>query len=443
MNMNQICPNPKVEVVHENDNFPRECFYEKYSSIAEYLRQRGVITEEDRGNKIRFSFVGIVIAKGFIIRCLPKFSTEVKDLEKVLKTLWKLAAHSKKKSFYGHDYYQAEEENEDYLFLLRSLVYDYLENGIYRDEHVVTEQSCLGAIDWDKSISEKIAYIQNDRPVYVDLFSKHSQDDPNNFFTKLHQSILTQIYRDFQSLDLLKVLNIPNLIFGDVIDLEEFGSIKELETYIKKEISISFENRKIYLLNLFLSYLKYWELGAKFGDITILGTSSFDNVWEELCRNVFQVSVGKDTYKERMQAAEWSDNTGKLIKQSRKMNPDIVIRENFQNKNYLIIADAKYYLIGSEFNNIPGVEDIVKQHVYEMFFVSSDDCRVNCLLFPTSEKKPQFLGTVKIPIFKDYLSNSIKVLALPIQEMLDCYLTNQRKSLMELLFNFECINNIR
>lgn len=119
-----------------------------------------------------FTFVGVIVAFGRVMKCYPKYIFNCKEpkshLHKVLKVLQKyMKIHNAKEQIVK----AYDESNESGSFNLISvilfLLQDYYENGIYVNEKDVVELNGCGEIIWDKTINETVTMISDNRPYYL------------------------------------------------------------------------------------------------------------------------------------------------------------------------------------------------------------------------------------------------------------------------------------
>lgn len=106
------------------------------------------------------------------------------------------------------------------------------------------------------------------------------------------------------------------------------------------------------------------------------------------------------------------------------MNPKMNLRQKhyvrvlflflpLRKKKYFAILDAKYYDINKTgqgvFTGVPGIEDINKQHLYELALRKNIESQgyevINAFIFPSHDNINKIVGEVKMPI----LFNALKL----------------------------------
>jgi len=144
-----------------------------FDLFSETLLKNGVLRNalNKRTNEYKFTYVGIIIYSNLIIKVYPKYMTlhptenNKYDMKfrQILNVIEKYKYDSK-----GTYYLFDDEEygNEGYLGLLIYLLDDYFENGIYKNEKSIIEINGSGEVDWNKTVNNNNAIIQNNIPYY-------------------------------------------------------------------------------------------------------------------------------------------------------------------------------------------------------------------------------------------------------------------------------------
>lgn len=229
---------------------------------------------------------------------------------------------------------------------------------------------------------------------------------------------------------------------------KEFDDIGERDYILKlveDELSITFDNKHQTLLKAIYQFVK--NSNFKIGDksIELLGTTSFNLVWEKVCSQVFGNQkdkrlvdlnilkklksnyVGNIKLFDLIEKPFWTA-AGKTA--SKSLEPDTIVISN----NNFIILDAKYYTPQLEKNKPlkgqPGIESITKQYLYQLAyqnFITENnfDSVKNCFLFPTSDSSVKNFGEVKLDMLSNLGLNDIDVRFLPTDKVYDCYLKNE------------------
>lgn len=164
--------------------------------------------EEVSGACYKFDFVGIVAVKDKVVFCYPKY-TKYSDKEKILEEL-KLAIKairkydSKGELVHLHNRDDKGEYNK--LALSLHILQDYFENGVYTNIQEIIETNGDGEIDWDRTINETFAYIKDNRPYYLEVKTRSSQNDDFDYFKRLHECIVTLCSKYLKELTILDFL---------------------------------------------------------------------------------------------------------------------------------------------------------------------------------------------------------------------------------------------
>lgn len=370
-----------------------------------------------------FKYVGILMVKNACFFIYPKYIKSIqedrdnglKKFKQILSVIRKYQSRQQDQKLMGR------EEKRDFNLLSYTLemISDYYDNGLYSNDKQIIEENGLGEILWEKTILEQNAYIFDEVPIYLNLFTSNSVINENNLFRRLHRCILTQCSRETS--DILDVLGISPVIISDE-NLADFGNVDYLEQQLKQELTNQFVTQKQHVLNELLLYIKRDEIQSSQEKISYFGTSSFNLVWQDVCEiikhNCLKKSLGEMnlTYKgcdsETMIKNIISKPIWEHLKSQNKheakkgLELDIV---EISNGN-LMIYDAKYYnLILNEkrVSKQPHLEDITKQYLYElalMDFAEENQLTLvrNAFLMPYDGLGEHLIGKVSYDIFKKF-----------------------------------------
>lgn len=154
-----------------------------------------VVDEDDLQKKFYyvFTFVGIIIIEGRVLKCYPKYLRKndqpTEELKQIIKVLRKYNSKEQIIRMYNDG---GRETTFNRLAVMIFLLNDYYENGIYTNTEDIIETNGMGEIHWDRTINGTYPIIQNDRPYYVELQTKRRVNDDEDFFKRLHEIILTK-----------------------------------------------------------------------------------------------------------------------------------------------------------------------------------------------------------------------------------------------------------
>ena len=342
---------------------------------AEELKSSEFAEHETDSREYSLSFVGVYAWKNRLVYALPKYTRKLCDrgylklhdmdehpeagqhLATVMQVLRRYNNKRVKESLST----SSDSTKDGYLALLVYIVTDYAHHGLYRDDRQEEQMNGRGRILWNKTIQSTYPFIQDKRPYYMDLVVRHTVDDHDNFFTRLHLSIVNKCYEKLEKLGLIQLLSLPQ-ITEDTAPDDDLGDDHYLKHRIRSEMGCQFDSRRRHILQLMLKYVeKEAERDTDHPDEMVFGSTAFHAVWEEVCREVF----GKDERKQHEIAPPQWIFEGKPWKgPEESLEPDIIIKR----PNAYWLFDAKYYLPqvnGNTVYGLPGVGDVTKQFLYQ------------------------------------------------------------------------------
>lgn len=227
-----------------------------------------------------------------------------------------------------------------------------------------------------------------------------------------------------------------NLDLEEDINISELGDDKSILLILERELSEVYEDRKINVIKSIIALVnnKYNSNGEDHLDI--YGTKTFHVIWEYALGKTLENEYS-EKYHKAMDKPQWffkQNNKYEKVQSSKKtLIHDIV--KVLDNKLY--IFDAKYYNIAYEKHgdqlkiignpNIPGIQDITKQFLYENILLKNLGLQhsYNVFLFPTAqnlEKGYEIIGLIKF----DYFDNQyIYNLYIDANKLFNVYLDSQ------------------
>lgn len=403
-----------------------------------------------------FTFVGIIVIEGIVIKCYPKYLIKTEkpknELGQILKVLEKYKAKEQIVQM-------LEENNGEHSFNLLSVLlffmYDYFESGVYNNTQDIIESNGSGEIIWDRTINETFTLISGNRPYYTELQTRKRVNNDYDYFKRLHECILTKTSEDLNKADLLDLFEITEINLSDE-ELDDFGEKDYILYRIENELNRQFNTRKQILLKAMYVYIQQDGSLNNTDCVSLFGTNSFNLVWEKVCADIMdnqlKESLGslklpvplKKKYNEKDRLIDliekpfWSA-TKKTAQKT--LIPDLVsISRNSVGYDF-IIFDAKYYNARLEIDvipkNQPGIESITKQYLYQLayqnFIKEHGFARIrNCFLMPTEENEIISKGEVSMKMLESLGLQNIKVRFIPARMAFEYYLTG-RKLNIELL----------
>ena len=396
-----------------------------------------------------FTFVGIMIVSGIVLKCYPKYifknETPLLQLKQILKLIEK---QNKKEQFIKFHNESLENSSYNLLATILYLYNDYNEYGIYTTTQDIFEVNGNGEINWDKTINETFTLISNNKPFYPELITRKKIDDDNDYFKILHEVILTQCSKQLKKTGLLELFEFEelNLIEKRIDDL---GNKDYILNKILKELNVQFNTRKQLLLKTMYAYIaSESELGVN-SDFSLYGTNSFHVIWENLCAEVFNNMLNKklselslplklkQEYNENhklisiIEKPNWNNKYGEF--ESDTLIPDLIsIYKDNNQEHKFIIFDAKYYTIkinGKSIVGQPGIESVTKQYLYQLAYkkfleeYGFEQYNIrNCFLLPTENSEVEELGNVSMEMLTMLGLEKIQVRLLPAEVVYSKYL---------------------
>ena len=400
------------------------------------LRRRSVYKEIDELGNSEFSehtrdekeyslsFVGVYVWKNILVYSLPKYARQIfgdnnfltlssvrenKDAFVQLGSIMRVLRRYNKTRVQESLNAATQENRDDFLALLVHIVTDYARYGLYRDDMNEEALNGRGRILWQKSIQTKRPVMQDGRPCYIDLVVRHTLEDRDNFFTRLHLYIVDRCQQVLTRTGLTDLLAIPK-IAEEAMPPYDMGDGRLLIRKIEGELKEQFDSRRRYILQLMLKYIRCESANdVRHSDELVFGNSSFHCVWEEACREV----LGKDG-RRLLEIApptwEGANMTGwhQWAASQKSLEPDIIIKRD----NAYWLFDAKYYLPiikGTNISRLPGVGDITKQFLYQQALKEqSEQGRdiYNAFLMPLPDTETteyhtiSLFARVSMPLFK-------------------------------------------
>ena len=114
---------------------------------------------------------------------------------------------------------------------------DYFENGLYTNYQSILEINGNGEIDWNRTINDTVAIIQNNNPHYTNLLTKQNMPDTFDYFRLLHEYIITDCSEFFEKHDLLDLFDLTRVKLSDK-SFENFGEKEFILNKIYKQLNI-------------------------------------------------------------------------------------------------------------------------------------------------------------------------------------------------------------
>lgn len=403
-----------------------------------------------------FTFVGVIVVAGCVLKCYPKYLYNVDDpteeLQQIIKVLEKYNSDEQIIRMFNEN---NESQSFNLLAVLLFLLQDYYENGIYINTEEIIESNGIGEILWDRTINETFMLLSNSRPYYIDLRTRRRIEDEFDYFKKLHECIVTIASKELQEADLLELFEIPEVELTDK-GIDDFGDKEYILYRIDKELNMQFNTRKQQVLKIIHAYIERSGSLCDIDCFSVFGTNKFNRVWERVCADIMDNQLDrplgslelpiqlKSEYDSKQKLIEliekpfWSA-TGKCAKKT--LIPDLISISKSKNGYDFVIFDAKYYNARLEMNvepkGQPGIESITKQYLYQLayqkFIKDHEFSRVrNCFLLPTGKDVMESKGEVSMKILENLGLENIRIRFLSASDAYKYYLAGRKMDINKL-----------
>ena len=408
----------------------------------------------------KFRFVGVLVVEDYVIFCYPKYVSDKKnainELKRALNAIKKYNYKEKRFNFQADNFgNRVYNELAISLFLLS----DYFDNGLYSNQISVYDINGLGEIDWQKSIDENTAILDNNIPYYFELYTFSSQINENDYFRMLHACILSKCSQFLSDIGILELFGMTPLCLANT-DTRIFGSEDYIKYKLKNRINTEFITGKHIVLKTMLMYFEKSNSSITNEHLNFWGSFSFNLVWEAACKNVFVNKLSwnvSDCFPhdivpeknnnmkliELIDKPEWYVIDSAVPKTTKEtLRPDLITIHNSNNKIVFVICDAKYYNIVLSPDELlkgnPGVEDVTKQYLYQLAYKDIlEEIGINkvqnCFIMPSDESIPRNLGYVSLSFLKNLGLADIQIIKYPAMDMLDRYIQNKEDSILSYL----------
>lgn len=355
--------------------------------IGELLKES--ICKKVDSEHYQINFVGLVAYKEVVVSVLPKyarFDDETVKLTKTITLVKVLKKYEKSRTKeIDSDFFPLHENaaTPNILGLVDYFLKDFIYQGYYEREIEEIVDDGGDYISWEDTIAEISPYFINKRPYYLNTKNVEYRNDESSVVTAIHQCIIFESYKRYSKILGYALTN----VITPYTNLESLGDKSFLLNVIRRELQNAYNDRSIKLLQAMMAYIS-GNYASHNEVLDLFGTRDFEYVWEKVCGTIFNNQ--KKQYENKIPTAKWENYYNLSINDSAPLNPDILSEHESDYNNYLLILDAKYYSItpaNKGFLRTPGINDIAKQHLYEMIFKPHFENYdiVNALLFPSDK----------------------------------------------------------
>ena len=410
-----------------------------------------------------FTFVGVLTVGNRVIKCYPKYITQNPEpMEEMKQTIKVLQRYGSKEQIINMYNGNGQNSSFNLLAVMLFLLDDFHQHGFYINSEDIVELNGEGPILWNQTIDNGFAIISNNRPYYVDLYTHRSVDDENDFFYHLHKCVVTECSNQLRDAG---ILDLFDMVEADISDetRSNLGDDDYILYRLQSELNIQYNTHKQVLLKTMYAYIAHRRTLADNVGISMYGTTSFNLVWEDVCKEVFGdcLNIQLRNLKLPNGIAEGYHPTDQLINiierpkwQGYRENgqpfekeaadtliPDIIALTDLDGIHSFIILDAKYYCVQLEPNKMlrgqPGIGDVTKQYLYQLAYKQFiedhgiEDIK-NCFLMPTEQDSIIKKGTARLNMLEQLNLQNIQIRLLPAKKMFRYYLAKQKMNIAEL-----------
>ncbi|MDO5859103.1 LlaJI family restriction endonuclease, partial [Methanobrevibacter sp.] len=185
----------------------------------------------------QFSYVGVIIIENVIINVYPKYITSQENIKNDFKQVIRvIKKYNKSKDDFSFQNDELEDISFNRLSMMLFFLEDYFENGVYTSIQNILEVNGNGEIDWNRTVNDNVAIIQDNKPYYVELQTKYKINDLVNYFRLLHEYIITECSKYLEKAGLLDLFDLTPVELSDN-ELDDFGETEFILNKLEKELN--------------------------------------------------------------------------------------------------------------------------------------------------------------------------------------------------------------
>lgn len=238
------------------------------------------------------------------------------------------------------------------IYSYLALIEDYLRFGLFYSKEKIYKEKITGRINWKRTIQKSTAVISNNNLIFMNPLIERAKNI-DNVITEIEKFCLAVSIEYFGWY--FGNVKVPKSIF----DLEDKNYMLSI---LKSELSISFQDRKKFLINSMITILTGLDNNKINNKVFNIGTNNYLHVWETMVGDIYGTENVEDYYP----AATWHLIDGKEDKAS-NLRPDTILYDK-KNKKYYVL-DAKYYHFceSPQICKLPGSDSVQKQITYASY----------------------------------------------------------------------------
>ena len=220
----------------------------EYSELSDQDIIIGEIPDDTSDFTYQFTFVGVILLDDLVLICYPKYiDTAVNKKDEIFekfKTIIKVIEKYNQKEQLVHLYNgEAESKQFNRLAISLHILTDYFENGLYSNQQEIIELNGDGDILWDKTINETFAFIKNNTPYYLDLYTHDNTENDFDYIRRLHMAVISECSRNLNVENLLDLFGLSEAELTNQA-LADFGDTDYIRYRIEQELKNQFVTKK-------------------------------------------------------------------------------------------------------------------------------------------------------------------------------------------------------
>lgn len=238
------------------------------------------------------------------------------------------------------------------IFAYFSLLMNFINYGLYFSKEKIYTENNGNKINWKRTIQRSKSVIYNDNLFFINPYYERTKNK-DNIVTEIQKYCL-KVSLDYFSWFFGK-LNVSRSIFSDK-DTDYMLKI------LKKELSISFSQYKIDLINTMIDVITGLDTIKHNKKAFTFGTNNYHIVWEKMINDLY----GTERLDEYYPSAKWH-LIDKRNEKASNLRPDCIHFDKVNNKFY--VMDAKYYryCVDPVISKLPGSDSVQKQITYASY----------------------------------------------------------------------------
>lgn len=377
-------PNVSSQILFEGTVGTRDFWLKALNASSQdllYLQSQLILRKVSGGDaeSLRLDFVGLICCRENAFFAVPKIFREQKaDFKQAIQlTLACLQRYERKNSraFKSSEAGVGEffDEAGTIVDMFLSILEWTLEHGFHQAEEKYRSDE-FSNISWQETIGKKYPIHFGKSILYGDPIGYRTLPTHN----ELAQMQACALLDLAKKLDVLSQIWLPDYdpayeaaqeISNDAEAIHDRGEMRRLVDELQFSSNRDKDRALLDLLSRWLN-LDY-KVSSK---VQLYGTNAFHVIWEDICIFLFHALGVPEQHSEIASQPIYTD--GKSQTALHPQRPDILIEVNSD----VQIADAKWYDI--DHGDLPHLEDVIKQLVYQMSIEPARHVKNNVFLMP-------------------------------------------------------------